>query len=421
MSNPFADLRPPRRSEEDEIRKGIFSQALRNLLQATLKERQAWCCLIREGVAGVPLRGKAVRGRDSGQTSSGNAASTSPNAATTKRQREDDTATTNPECEISTTGATGTTIDDRGSRENGPAPGGAESTAAVSNRPDTVAVAAPELQFTAEEAREYVAAFMRGLLDRVMGSSLNSLNIHSLRVLCAMLGIETMARSKIVLYSMLASFYYTECEKLGKRVSRDTIYERQVQQEVEMLRHAARGTATTTAAKKEVTQSPAVATVSALKEKATDSMAGSSVKVVPRKARTKSTPVDEAVPRPTMVSQQQHVERMEDDDDGDRESEVDYGGRVFARPTESHSTYAAAKRDADGAGADDAEWSMQYLERKVASIVQLYDPVTVAIVVKRLAQMGYRGPNAAAVVEKVLHCFHERQLIFYDNGIAYLM
>jgi len=71
--------------------------------------------------------------------------------------------------------------------------------------------------------------------------------------------------------------------------------------------------------------------------------------------------------------------------------------------------------------ANDGAWTPEALERKIASIVQLYDPVTVAIVVKKLAQFGYRSDDAHDIVERVLRRFHDRQLIFYDNGIAYLM
>lgn len=77
---------------------------------------------------------------------------------------------------------------------------------------------------------------MRGLLDRVVGTSLNSLAVPALHVLCFMLDISTESHSKEVLYNKLANFFYTYCEKIGKRVSRSTFVLAQAAHDAQMMK-----------------------------------------------------------------------------------------------------------------------------------------------------------------------------------------
>lgn len=125
------------------------------------------------------------------------------------------------------------------------------------------------------------------------------------------------------------------------------------------------------------------------------------------------------------MSAVEEVHNGEDDDDDEEEGDIVYPTHVFSRrpQTSSYAGHPSATSQHMDAEDDegDEEWTSAALERQVASIVQLYDPVTTAIVVKKLAQVGYRSASALDTVESILHRFHQRQLILYDNGIAYLM
>lgn len=426
MENPFANLRPPLRSEEDEIRKGVFSQALRNLQQAPLDERRRWCKAIREATA--PRRGARAKKAAGASKATGTTVEGSISSSPSVAAPSPSSAT--------------------------PPSGDAMPGHKRARSEDRTAVGEAHEE-TEESVKECIAAYMRSLLDRVVGTGIDNLSVAALKVLCMMLDIRTEVSNKLGLYSILADFYFSKCAKLGKRVSRDTIFERQVQQEMAMLRHVSSfstSSSTTGAERKTPNASdkaPAVAAATAQPTAAsstTNPTSSTTKKEAPavrkRKADVGAVPKPtRTVPKPTAIAhpdasvqhylQYEHfdggdgVEHGDDvaslgGDDADDDGEVVYQQPVFQRASETAASAAASRQFAKYAEDKEDTWSLPLLERKVASIVQLYDPVTVAIVVKKLAQMGYREGGAESLVEQVLRRFHERQLIFYDNGIAYL-
>lgn len=514
MENPFAGLRPEMRSEHDEIRKGIFSRALRNMQTSPLEERREWCRAIRAThTAAQAAKQKRAAAAAATQAS----ASPAPPSSSASLSPAVGTKRTHDETERLGTSATGEGAAAK-KAVKGEAGTHPPSSADPSPTASTTAAAAPgggggavdvekaEENAEAEESeaavKECIAAYLRSLLDRVVGVSLENLNVPALRILCMMVGIKTEVRNKIALYSTLASFYYTECEKLGKRVSRDTVYERQVEQEVAMLRHAApsatasakrstdkkevatpsanekssaradargQGNAAPTAVVGSVTSKRAADATAVKPERKKKAAANASVAAAPAKSHQTSQPAktvgagvvhcrkydnlgdDEqaeeeerlSAPEEGSPASLDHARTNDqksgrqsqpysavnhvyasNDDDGD-EGEVVYEDRVFARPGNSglsaatvNSMYMA--KYASSSSASEEGWTTAKLERKIASIVQADDPVTVAVIVKKLAQIGYRDANATHVVDQVLHRFQSRQLILYDNGIAYL-
>ncbi|KAK7194722.1 hypothetical protein NESM_000391800 [Novymonas esmeraldas] len=462
MENPFESLRPALRSEEDEIRKGVFSQALRNLQHASLDERRRWCSVIRESAArrtgGAKTRAKSatvlpVTGQPAtaiasagasplpqhngnGAVAVATAADVAPSpalpqvdaSAGKKRTRSDD-----DDDDVDTV-SKATTLEGQHRGQTSPTDGEPE-----------------------ESVKECIAAYMRGLLDRVVGTGIDNLAVPALKVLCMMLGIKTEVSNKMGLYSILADFYFSKCAKLGKRVSRDTVFERQVEQEVAMLRNLPSASSSSSppssasraerrAAAPATTPSAATSAAAPAVKVAKAEEAGEA-RVAAARVRRETAPLPKATklakvaaaaaPLPTdavtahYLKYEHYPDELVDDavagpsswSGGEYGGEVVYEPRVFTRPGNSSSGAATAAHMAkyQASDKDDEAWSLPLLERKVASIVQLYDPVTVAIVVKKLAQMGYRDGGAEACVEQILRRFHERQLIFYDDGIAYLM
>ncbi|CBZ29886.1 conserved hypothetical protein [Leishmania mexicana MHOM/GT/2001/U1103] len=492
MENPFEDLRPALRSEEDEIRKGVFSQALRNLQQASLEERRRWCKAIREATArgGAKAKKKATTAAAVAELS-GNIAPSAPVSSPPQRTANTSAASASPPTPSALTAAhsteeTDVAVGQKRARSEGEASptaapakalGGPldgaplrcapqalqtmpESTTVGSQPSPTAALAPadgepsacaaasdPAAEETEESVKECIAAYMRSLLDRVVGTGIDNLAVPALKVLCMMLGIHTEVSSKLGLYSILADFYFSKCVKLGKRVSRDTVFERHVEQEVSMLRRVASASSSVGRAEKKVAAAaPGKAAVTVATSAATlaDKVAKTEVKkdqaVVRKKMFSAPLPnpsrAAKAVPQADPVTE--HYLKYEDYNDNTLEddaavaapaSDHAYGGDiiyqqpVFARPNNKTASRShMAKYEGSGAGGEEEDsWSLPLLERKVASIVQLYDPVTVAIVVKKLSQMGYRDGGAESRVEQILRRFHDRQLIFYDNGIAYLM
>lgn len=492
MGNPFEDLRPALRSEEDEIRKGVFSQALRNLQQASLEERRRWCKAIREATTrgGAKTKKKATPAAAVAElsdnigpstaissppqpTASNSAASASPPtpyALTAAHSTEEADVTVGQkrarnEGEASPTGAPATALG--GPLDGAPlccAPQASQTvpeSATVGSQPSrtaalapadgepssSAAVSDPAAEETEESVKECIAVYMRSLLDRVVGTGIDNLAVPALKVLCMMLGIHTEVSNKLGLYSILADFYFSKCVKLGKRVSRDTVFERHVEQEVSMLRRVASAASSAGRAEKVTAAAPEKAAVTVAKSATTlaDKVEKTEVKREQAVVRKKmfsaplfnSSRAAKVVPQANPVTE--HYLKYEDYNDNTFEddaavaapaSDYAYGGDViyqqpvFARSSnKTASPSHMAKYEGSGAGGEeeDDSWSLPLLERKVASIVQMYDPVTVAIVVKKLSQMGYRDGGAESRVEQILRRFHERQLIFYDNGIAYLM
>ncbi|KAG5494275.1 hypothetical protein GH5_02285 [Leishmania sp. Ghana 2012 LV757] len=492
MDNPFEDLRPALRSEEDEIRKGVFSQALRNLQQATLDERRRWCKAIQEATArsGAKAKKKATPAAavadlpDSTgpsapispppKSTEGNSAAftscpTSSAVTAARFTQKADVAVGQKrariESEASPTGAPATPLRDSAEDASQPCAPQAPQTVPEATFADSQSslaatrtpthgesrLAATASHSAAEETeesvKEYIAAYMRSLLDRVVGTGIDNLAVPALKVLCMMLGIHTEVSNKLGLYSVLANFYFSKCAKLGKRVRRDTVFERRVEQEVSMLRRVALASSSSGRTEKKVAAAAPqraamtdVNSVAAHSDKAVKTKVKSG-EVVVRMAMSpaplpKHRRAAKAAPQPDPATEQYlKYENYNDDSFEDDaavaapasrhkyDGDIIYQSPVFARQgNNTVSPSHVAKYGGPGAGAKENEsWTLSLLERKVASIVQLYDPVTVAIVVKKLSQMGYRDGGAESHVEQILRRFHERQLIFYDNGIAYLM
>ncbi|EPY16969.1 hypothetical protein STCU_10882 [Strigomonas culicis] len=407
FDNPFEDLNPVYRSEEDDIRKGIFSTALRALATSPLEDRQRWCTAIRLTQLPPSSTGSSSGGRrkKGGPTTDADASTTD----TLKRSRS-------PE-----------------------------------------APEAPAAPLTMEEAGECVGSFMRAMLDRVVGLSLENLSVPQLKVLCMMVGIpETPSRNKTVVYSLLATFYFTHCEKLGKRVSKSTIMEARVQQEMDMLLRNMKEEKTPgvkAKVEKEEVPPPPKKTVEVKKDKVKRSAPEALPLTTEKKTRPKKeAPKLAAAKKPLHVSTAlQHKGNFVsslptnifgggnsnsnnnfglDDDDGSddvpEEEEVDealhvvHSANIFQKKSSHPSTSGSSGAQTVRSESEDP-WSPVMLEKRIASIVHLYDPVTTAIVVKKLAQAGYRADDAQRVVERTLQKFHDRQFIFYDNDIAYMM
>ncbi|CAD2217769.1 hypothetical protein AGDE_14692 [Angomonas deanei] len=120
---------------------------------------------------------------------------------------------------------------------------------------------------------------------------------------------------------------------------------------------------------------------------------------------------DNMVQRQKLRQTRQPVESSDEDSATEGELVIENNPSTFRK------TAAPARPTA---GEDDT-WDEATLERRIASIVQLYDPVTVATVAKKLSGVGYSDPDMTGTVEAVLRKFQQRQLLFFDNGIAYLL
>lgn len=118
------------------------------------------------------------------------------------------------------------------------------------------------------------------------------------------------------------------------------------------------------------------------------------------------------------------------EEEEDAELSVQMYDRVFCKPNQRSGAFSVAA-DHAAAGGQESEWTQTQLERKIAAIVQMYDPVTCEVVTKKLGDLGFkpktssmfstgqRSSDTRSVVESILRSFHDRQLIMYDNGIAY--
>ncbi|KEG12112.1 hypothetical protein DQ04_01991010 [Trypanosoma grayi] len=434
-SNPFERLRPTPRSEEDDIRKGIFGQALRLLYSAPDEEKLRWRHAIEATAAlkSAPQRKKQQQQQTTTVEESNNNIDGSDGvappgvAASLKRPREEGSGETDQNQQRQGTGCANDSVT-----------AGTNSHSSDHTAADT---SAPRLSDT-----EFIAAYLRTLLDKVVGLSLLELHVDALRVLCVMLSIPLpTSRSKMTHYSTLASFYYTHCEKLGKRVSSSRHLEAQLKLDEPMLRkiyskastpnvsaasvRAKSGTAkpTTEVTSEAPTKQLRTSTSSRTVLGAVDGNVATSANATRVRRRNSEDGAEAATRTQTSPPKEcaQATGESEEDDHEQEEHvlEVQHNGKVFAtaagtkQQQQQQQPSSSLQEDED----EDDEWSMAQLEQKVASVVHLYDPVTSAVVVKKLAQMGYRSPRAAETVEAILRSFHQRQFVFYDNGIAYLL
>lgn len=352
--NPFASIRPELRSEEDDIRRGVFSQALKNLAQSTDEEKLRWRsvieteCKARRNSKTQPTTG-AVQEELVGQ----------------KRERS------SPD------------------RLN-------DSEAAV------------------EDARRYIGSFLHSQVEKVIGTTLYSLSPGTLRALCNILGIFPKTRNKDGLYSILASFHFTHCEKLGKRVSRSTYIDEQVKQDSDALLKALKPKAVSKPKQSVVKDDESLDSSPPLTHSTV--VKSNDIKV---QQPTRTAATDSYYPRADVFSgQQQSRSKVTEGENNATLKEETEGGVAYPTPAFRVAAPTAAppaRRE------DDHCWTQQRLEKSIATIVRNYDPVTTAIIVKKLEKMGFNSPDARSVVESCLQQFHQKKYIYYDNGIAYCM
>lgn len=461
--NPFATLRPALRSEEDDIRRGVFNHALRNLATATPEQKVYWhtanekmlrsvrdrfalgsaveTAAVKEEIGAVDVPSIAAAGALHHKTEPSSSAGIVDRTALpdlgVKRERSDDTKEVDgcsPSCkELETQG---------------------------------------QLPCPPHEAGLSIGAFLHAQVEKTVGSTLSILSSNTLRMLCMILGITTKSSNKDALYSMLASYHYTHCEVLGKRVSRSTFFDELVKQDCQslqvFLKHPSKGaggshkaaasspsttlkteTAARTASTKQKgppTPSPSTSpstlstTVSGssrtgldalqkvVADKATPSRKqnGASVKVTG--TAPSSSPSAEHSSRQTTLRGKPH-EQGNTTHTAESSDAYDSSDMVIAYPkpvlrrsdaAEHLSTSSYSRGSADGVQ-EDTEWTPQELEKSIATIVRNFDPVTTTIVIKKLAKMGYTSPNAKQVVESCLHSFHQKKYIYFESGIAYCL
>lgn len=408
--NPFEGLPPTPRSEEDDIRKGIFGRVLRLLRTVDAEERARWRKAIEEAATAKQM---ASRGENKKKPQLQEDAEGIGGSAAVDRSCSGTVL-------VETSGAVKRPRDEE--------EGGISKVPKEENQEKHCEVSQDQRKHDPSDG-DYIAAYLRTLLDKVIGLSLQELPVDALRVLCIMLGIPlSNSKSKMVYYSKLASFYYTNCEKLGKRVSKSFhVFEQfrrdeEVRQKIFSQNYTSRTSTSRTNSKatslekqsrssagkntkkgaNQQTSGDGESTVSSTQGTAVASKRSSK----PRVAASKSTPA---------VLDNGIVHRV------DEELEVKHHGKVFVAHASSRNQFASASGGMDDEVATEDAWTSTKLEGAVASIIHLHDPVTTAIVVRKLAQMGYKSATAEQTVEVILHRFHDRQFIFYDNGMAFLL
>ncbi|EKF32513.1 hypothetical protein MOQ_003634 [Trypanosoma cruzi marinkellei] len=453
--NPFERLQPPLRSEEDEIRKGIFGQTLRLLHTATDEDKLRWRHAIEEAIA---ARQSISRMNKKTAVAEGVADATSlAGVAAVKRPRDDGKGEVE-EGEAKEEKETGTMEKEGdGDRDQRPVDAAVKDSCGCRTGVEDASM----------KDTEFIAAYLRTLLDKVVGLSLLELHVDALRVLCVILSIPLpKSRSKMTLYSTLASFHYTHCEKLGKRVSSSHNVQAQLKRDEQMIKKifspgstsqtisglgrnratGAKNTTTTTTASRPSSITKTVNSITLSNHSnssCTDKHVSNGSAKHKKSTRAMLTAVDNNVSplddttrsrRRKSVSntgaKPKNKSPLEEDAkdtpagvEGESELEVRHTGKVFADAPVFRQAIAVSRNNGEEEEEEEEEeeWTMAQLEKKVASVVQLYDPVTSAVVVKKLAQMGYRKACAMENVEAILRGFHQRELVFYDNGIAYLL
>lgn len=460
--NPFAALRPALRNEEDDIRRGVFSHVLRNLATATPEQKVYWHTLNEEIQRNVRNRAPVCRTVEAAavKEEKGVVDLLSTPAATTHEMEPSSSSgvvstTAFPEFGIKRERGDGTKEGGDGSPPHG-APEAQSSS----------------LPCTPHEAGLAMGAFLHAQVEKTVGTTLNSLSAGTLRVLCLILGIATKSRSKDALYNILASYHYTNCEKLGKRVSRTTFADEMVKQDCQslhlFLKHPVKVTGTThkvdefspSAAPKTETAAHATSTreeklplpppttspaplsttasgdipigvgtpQKAVAEKPTPSIKQHTPIVkVTRSAPSSPLPIDHYSKKITLRSQSHEQKNITHA--AERSDACDTSGIEIAYPKPVlHRSNAAERQGASsfastsaGDAAKGTEWTPQELEKSIATIVRNFDPVTTTIVIKKLAKMGYNSPKAKQVVESCLHSFHQKKYIYFESGIAYCL
>lgn len=356
-SNPFLNIRTELRSEEDDIRRGIFNRALRNLAQSTAEQKFSWCAAIDEKSTGNRTRAPADAPKGPEESS--------PMIVEPGQKRD---------------------------RESSP----------TEEKP---------YMHSESEANRYIGAYLHSQIEKAIGTTLRSCGGNALRILCTILDISTKTRSTETLYNTLASYHYTHCEVLGKRVSRNTFVERQALEDSESFQRLIK-----TSKAKPTTNAPkSAATADSGKEAAKPSRtteASSWISKRPLVAGAVGS--SRALPLPMMTGKP--VVSHSSHGASDNSSEL-----VIAYPEPTFANDRTASRITSSTSGAAEEWTPQRLEKAIATIVRNYDPVTTTIVVKKLNKIGYADPHAESIVDSFLVSFHQKKYIHYENGIAYCL
>lgn len=491
--NPFANIRETLRSEEDDIRRGVFSHVLRNLMTATAQQKQEWQTeieetqrIFRERVAGGKARAseKTAKEKASSTPEEAPAADAAAAAAaariTTREGEKEENRTSGSEVAPVASPLLGMKRD----RSEGQ-----EAAGGVSSNLPKKEDAASSTSTSDGEGGFSIGSFLHSQVEKTVGGTLNTLSSGILRILCMILGLAPKSRSKETLYSMLATYHYTHCEVLGKRVSRSTFVDDLAKQDVKSLhlfiKHPVKGAGKTDrkevppqlgVPKKEAptpvltrtkqTRKPSHTSVatgflaatahcgkSTGAEVSKSSAGKNATTVAPQKkaaatatlrAVSKAIPSSSLPPTPqtsagahysTQEQQQQdsyggitnHSPFYPSGNSTTSDLSISYPEPVLRRPTatadplHSSSSTLLGRRSTHGAQEENSEWTTQNLEKRIATIVRNFDPVTTTIVIKKLAKMGFTSPTAKQVVESVLQSFHQKKYIYFESGIAYCL
>ncbi|CUG89158.1 GPI-anchored surface protein, putative [Bodo saltans] len=369
----FVEAYKPR-SEEDQIRRSVFSRCLRLLATASPEQKVKWGLQVQEIIdAEVAKKSKAAakRPRSEDQVPAPQATLTenspmAPNAE--DKPIEEVERQVLSQGDVVVFAADVTTIED------------------LERLSGSATATTPLL--TPADATAIVGSYMRQLLDRVVGLSLNVFSTAALSFLCVMLSITSKPpKGKDALYSLLANFHYQECEKIGKRqINNRTV-----------LLHAQQDAAAFASANKK----PAPKKGSAQKTVTTTAPAPmESLRVSSRRAG-KSNPIAEEV-----VEEDAALE-LRDETPAFTKVQRPKGKVVF-RADEDHPAPIAL---------DDIA-----LNRKVMTLVQVLDPVTIDTLFKKLNDNN-NSDGAAATdrhrIERALMTLASQGVLFYENEIAY--
>lgn len=473
--NPFAAVRQSLRSEEDDIRRGVFSHVLRNLARASPEQKQVWQAAIEEVQ-------QALRSRTAAAGTEGDSAGVEDvlveegehvgkeilSSGTVAESGGEEKA----EMEASRTlgGPTPKLVLGK-KRERSDEDEGAAGLSA--GNADSHEDPVHSSSSTSGAAGFSIGSFLHSQVEKTVGSTLNVLSVSTLRVLCMILGIDKKTRSKEALYHTLASYHFTHCEVLGKRISRSTIVDELARQDAMsvhlFLKQSQKGPGAThkkeTPAISEAPMSEVVAAPRSLDtsqaEKPSSTTPTTSVSSTAHRGHStrlntaKSVAEQKAAPpqkqkkaslsstrgsvpssssssdrsaRENFHSSQPHLQReiatgaaVRSDPSHMADLSIAYPEPALRRAAADSfgSAFTASARSLEAQ--EDTEWTSQKLEKSIATIVRNFDPVTTTIVIKKLAKMGYTAPEAKSVVESCLKSFHEKKYIYFESGIAYCL
>jgi hypothetical protein len=354
------DVSQPR-SEEDQIRRSVFSRCLRLLATGTDKQKVEWSVDVQRIIdAETAKKAKMSAKRSRAEVETQNVLKP-PLETLQAPQTHDDVIVFADEV---------TTIEDF---------------KRLSGSGETAAPATPALPLVSpEDASSLVGSYMRQLLDRVVGLSLNVLSTSALSFLCVMLSITSKPpKGKDALYSLLANYHYQVCEKIGKRqISNRTVLMNALQDAAAMATANKKPTG-----KKSVPSASVTVSVEAPAKE--------------RQARRESNKKTEAVGQ----SNDDELDLLTVGDATPAFSKVQRPkGKVVFCADDDHPVPVAL---------DDVAF-----HRKVMTLVQILDPVTTDTLLKKLNDSN----NVAADRQRIEHALRtlaSQGVLFFENGIAY--